>query len=151
LLLRIEAYNRGVFGSLLNWLWMLIVFGYLIAGSVQTERPLATAAGWLVGIAAVLVWWALSPPPSPRGIAWSVLFALVGLALVAVYLAREGRLTEIAVWLPAIAAGLIGWLYLLVAVYDSRARAARGVLATVFLAVPITLWATVGDFTGVRT
>lgn len=138
-----------MFGSLLGWIWMLIVFGYLIAGSVQTERPLATAAGWLVGIAAVFVWGALSPPPSPRGIAWSVLFGIVGLGLVAVYLAHEGRPAEIAIWLPAIAAGLIGWLYLLVAVYDSRARAARGTLATVFLAVPFALWATVGDFTGV--
>jgi hypothetical protein len=138
-----------VIGTLWGWLWLLIVFGYLLAASVQTGRPLATAAIWLVTIAALLVWWALSPPPSPRGIVWSVLFAVAGLALVAAYLARDGRATEIAIWLPAIVAGLMGWLNFLVMFYDSRARVGRGVLAMVFLAVPVALWGTVGDFTGI--
>lgn len=133
-------------GSLLVFLFWLVL---AIISSFQTSRPLAVAAAWVIGLAALFVWWALSPPPSPRAIAWSVLLAIVGLGLVAAYLAHEGRPGESAIWLPAIAAGLVGWLYLLVAVYDSRARAARSVLATVFLAVPLTLWATVGDFTGV--
>lgn len=127
---------------------MLIIFGYLLAASVQTTRPLATAAGWLIAIAALAVWASLSPPVTPRGLAWGVLLALAGLALVAAYLVHEDRAREIALWLPAIAAGLIGWLYLLVTFYDNRARAVRAVLATIFLAVPFTLWATVGDWTG---
>jgi len=134
------------------WSFLIFLFWLVLAiiSSFETSRPLAVAAAWVIVLAALFAWGALSPPPSARGIAWSVLIALVGLGLVAAYLAHEGRPSEIAVWLPAIVAGLIGWLYLLGAFYDSRARAARGVLATVLLAVPLSLWATVGDFTGIQ-
>lgn len=135
----------------MNWLWLLFLFGLGIAASIGTTRPLATAAGWLILVGALVVWWALTPPVSPRGIPWSVLLMLLGLGCVAWELASRGRALEIALWVPAIAGGLVGWVYVLVALMGGAprpARIAQGVLATILLGVPLTLWATVGDFTG---
>jgi hypothetical protein len=132
------------------WGWLIFLFWLVltIITSFETSRPLATGAAWLMGLAAILLWLGVLPEPSLRARAWGILVALGALALAAVELARDGRPGEIAIWLPALAAVLLGWVFFLRAVYDERVRVARGTLAAILLGVPFALWATVGNFTG---
>lgn len=134
----------------MGWIVWLVILIYLISESAKTSRPFATVAAWLITIGAVLVWWGLAPPRSPGAASLGFLLALAGLAFVAVDLAREGRSTEIAIWVPALGAALIGWILVLVTGDEApkNVRVARGVLGAAFLGVPVALWATVGDFTG---
>ncbi|MEX2210525.1 MAG: hypothetical protein WD689_01995 [Gaiellaceae bacterium] len=134
----------------MGWLWLVLLIILIANSAGNTDRPVALAGGWLIAVGAMVLWWALTPPRSPRVVPWSGLLLLAGLGCVAAYLAREGRALEIALWIPVLLAALLGWVFFLGAFYADgpTGRIAGGILAGVFWAAPLALWATVGDFTG---